>query len=83
MGPSMKTRVAAELLDGELERQLGAERRLFEQERDGLAVERVRIVARATLDFGGEIEQVEQFVVGEVEVAEQVRGGGFEDLVGA
>ena len=42
----------------------------------------VRVVARRMFDFGREVEEVEELVVGEVEVAQEVGGGGFEDLVG-
>ena len=79
MGPSAETAIPAELLDRELERQARAQRRLFEEEGDGLAVERVRIFPRRLLDGRRQVEQGEEFVIGEVEIPEQVRGGEFRD----
>ena len=72
MGPSLKTRAAAQLLDGEFERELGAQRRLFEEQGDGFAREGAGVVAGRALDVGGEIEEVEQFVVGEIEIFEEI-----------
>jgi len=44
---------------------------------------RVGVVAGGGFDFGGEVEQVEQLVVGEVEILQEVGCGGFDDLFGA
>ena len=77
----MKTRTAAQLLHGQFEGELGAQGGFFEQHADVLAVQGVRVVARRGLDLGGEVEQVDQFVVGQVEVVEKVVGIGFQDLV--
>ena len=70
--PVDEERVAAQLLDRQLERQPGAQRGFFKQQGDGLAIERVGVIARRLLDLGGEIEQVKQLIVGKIEIAEQV-----------
>jgi hypothetical protein len=57
--PIDEERAAAQLLDSQLERQPGAQRGLFEQQGDGLAVERAGIIARRALDLGSEIEEME------------------------
>jgi hypothetical protein len=41
----------------------------------------VSVVEGGRFQFGGEIEEVEEFVVREVEILEEVGGGGFQDLV--
>ena len=65
MGPSHEHRSAAHLLHGQLKGEPRAQRRLLEQQRDGLARQRLRIVARCALDVAGQIEQVDQLVAGE------------------
>jgi hypothetical protein len=41
----------------------------------------VRVIGGGGFDFVGEVEKVEEFVAGEVEILEEVGCGGFEDLV--
>ena len=69
---------AAHLLHGEFEGELGAERGLLEQHAEVLAVERMRVGGGRFFDFGGEIEEIEEFVVREVEIREEIGCGGFE-----
>ena len=47
IGPVDEDRVAAQLLDGQLEGQPGAQRGLFKQQGDGLAIERAGVVVAA------------------------------------
>ncbi len=81
MGPSRKTRSAAHLLHGEFEGEFGAERGLFEKHAEVLAVEGVGVGGRGFFDFGGEIEEVEEFVVRDIEIREEIGCGGFGYLV--
>ena len=74
-------RSAAHLLHGKFEGELGAKRGLFEEHADVFSLEGMRVVGGRGLHFGGEVEQVEEFVVREVEILEEVGGGGFQDLV--
>jgi hypothetical protein len=55
----------------------------LKKEGDVLAIEGVGILARGLLDGGGQVKQGEQFVVGEVQVPEQIRGGNLRDLGGS
>ena len=80
-GAFQEDRSAAHLLHGEFEGELGAERGLFEEHAEVLAVQGVGVVAGRVFDFGGEIEEVEEFVVGEVEILKEIGCGGFEYLV--
>ena len=57
--PIDEERIAAQLLDRQLERQPRAQRGFFKQQGDGLPIERAGIIARRLLDLGGEIEEVE------------------------
>ena len=72
---------SAHLLHGEFEGELGPQRGFFEQHADILAVQGVRVVAGRGFHFGGEVEQVEEFAVGEIEILQKVGCGRFEDLV--
>ena len=72
-GPFQKSGVAAKLFDGLLEGELGAQRRFFEKENDGFPCENLRVGGRRALHLGGEVQQQQDFVVGEIEVAQQVR----------
>ena len=81
MGPSMKTESPPSCRMASSKVSLVRSEGFSNSMRDGLAVERVRIVARRLLHLGGQIEQVEQFVVGEVEIAQQILAGGFQDRI--
>ena len=74
-----KQRIAAQLFDGQLERQPRAQRGLLKQQRDGLARQRLRIIPRRPLDRGRQVQQITQLVVGQVQVPEQVRGMRFHN----
>jgi hypothetical protein len=76
-----ENRIAAELLDGQLEGEAGAQGSFFEEQADVLAVERAGIVARRLLHIERDVEQGGQFVVGEVEVAAEVGGRDSGDLL--
>ena len=73
--------IAAELLDGQLKGEAGTQGSLFEQHADVLALERAGVIAGRLLHVGGEIQQAGQFIVGEVEVAAEIRGGDSGDLL--
>ena len=73
--PFGKERIAAQLLDGQLEGQARAQRGLLEEQGDGLSVQRMGVIARRTLYQGSQVEQGAQLVAGEVEVPEQIGSG--------
>ena len=72
---------AAQLFHGELEGELGAEGGFFEEEAEILAIEGAGVIGGRGFDAAGEIEEVEQLVVREVEIFQQIGRAGFEYLV--
>ena len=77
MGPSFRTRIAAELLDGEFEGHAGAQRGLFEQQTEVAAGQRLGEPRGHRLHLLGKVEQRQQFFLRKVEIAREVAGPNF------
>ncbi len=66
-------------MNGVVESQACAQRGLLEKQADILTAQRAGILGRSVLHLGGEVEQIEDFVVGEIEIAHQVRRRNFRN----
>ena len=78
-GPDVIHRIAAQLLDRQLEGQPRAQRRLFKQKAEGTATERIRKIARGSFHPVGEIQKVGDLLLRQVEVAGKISRRRFQD----
>src|SRR5882724_1912782 len=64
--------VSAQLLDRQFKCKARAQRRLLKKQADILTAERARILGGRPLYLGGQVEQVQDLVVSEIEIAHQI-----------
>jgi hypothetical protein len=65
------------LLDGQLEGQPGAQGGFLEEQAQIAAFERARVRGGRALERGREIEQLDQFFLGKVQIPGETPDGGF------
>src|SRR5882762_3454115 len=67
-----RDRVSTQLLDRQFKCEARAQRRLLKKQADILAAEGARIFGGSPLDLGSQVEQIEDLVVSEIEIAYQI-----------
>jgi hypothetical protein len=72
-------RMAAQLLDGEIEGHAGTQRGLLEEQAQGAAGKRAGVTGWLGLELSGQVQQTGDLVGGQVQVVGKVPGRRFEE----